>query len=307
MSDNPRWGIIYSPKDGVRRKDKVWNTIREKLDDFSVKYDFVQSEKAESVERLAKMLAQNGYKTIIIVGGDAALNRAINGILSVNKDIHKTISLGVIPNGWGNDFAGFWGFDENNYSQTIQILLRGRIRKVDVGQISSIDGNNMRYFLNCVDIGLTAEIMNIRHKIRRLGSILFISHIIAVTKLLMRRAKFKMHIRINQTEIKKSIMSLCIGSAHGYGQTPSAVPYNGLLDVSVVSTPPILQMTRAIFLLLQGRFLNQRIVSSHRTKKISIESYDNAKVSLDGAIWSEAPSSQLIVTIKKEHIQFIIP
>ena len=40
---------------------------------------------------------------------------------------------GLFLTGWGNDFAHFWGFEEDNYKQTIDWLIKRRIRKVDVG------------------------------------------------------------------------------------------------------------------------------------------------------------------------------
>ena len=78
--ESSRWGIIYCPKEGVRHIHKEWEAIRSYLTEKHVLYDFVQSEGPKSVERLASMLASNGYSTIIVVGGDAALNRALNGI-----------------------------------------------------------------------------------------------------------------------------------------------------------------------------------------------------------------------------------
>ena len=128
-----RWGIIYCPKDGVRHIHKEWEAIRSYLTEKGVLYDFVQSEGPKSVERLAAMLASNGYTTIIIVVGDAALNRALNGVLSQGEEVRRSVAFGVIPNGWGNDFAHFWGFEEDNYKQTIDWLIKRRIRKVDVG------------------------------------------------------------------------------------------------------------------------------------------------------------------------------
>lgn len=44
------------------------------MDSKGVSYDYVQSEGFGSVERLAGILANNGYRTIVIVGGDGALN-----------------------------------------------------------------------------------------------------------------------------------------------------------------------------------------------------------------------------------------
>lgn len=94
---NTRWGILYCPKG---RSSKQRERIQRVLDDRHVAYDFVQSESADSVERLMSMLIHNGYKTIIVVGGDSALNDAVNCLMQVEMQVRNEIALGVIPNGW---------------------------------------------------------------------------------------------------------------------------------------------------------------------------------------------------------------
>ena len=76
--ETTRWAILYCPKTGIFNSHKRWEKIQKVLDERQVQYDFVQSETADSVERLVKMMIQNGYKTIVIVGGDSALNDAVN-------------------------------------------------------------------------------------------------------------------------------------------------------------------------------------------------------------------------------------
>ena len=51
-----------------------------------------------------------------------------------------------------------------------------------------------------------------------------------------------MRIKINTDSIHRSVMTMCVGNALGYGQTPNAVPYNGLLDVSVVYHSEMMQL-----------------------------------------------------------------
>lgn len=94
MSVEPgKWGVIYNPKAGTRKVQKRWKEIKEYMDSKGVSYDYVQSEGFGSVERLAGILANNGYRTIVVVGGDGALNDAINGIMSSNaekrRDSHR--------------------------------------------------------------------------------------------------------------------------------------------------------------------------------------------------------------------------
>ena len=97
----------------------------------NVEYDLVQSESESSVERLVKMFIDNSYKTIVIVGGDSALNDAVNCLMDCPSELRETISLGVIPNGVLNDFSKFWGLKEGDVSFSIQTLLGHPQRKID--------------------------------------------------------------------------------------------------------------------------------------------------------------------------------
>ena len=117
--ETTRWGILYCPKIGFTNPRKRWDKISAVLDARNVQYDMVQSENAESVERLVKMMIANGYKTIIMVGGDSALNDAVNCLMMEEKSVRDEIALGVIPNGVMNDFARFWDFDEDKIEQTV--------------------------------------------------------------------------------------------------------------------------------------------------------------------------------------------
>ena len=94
-------------------------------------------------------MTNNGYPTIIIVGGDAA----INGIMHTDSP-HP--ALGIIPDGFGNDFAHYFSFEESNYRRTIDALFKHRTRRIDVGSclLTTPEGSKeKRYFLNCVNIG----------------------------------------------------------------------------------------------------------------------------------------------------------
>ena len=114
-----KWGILYCPKAGFANPRKRWEKIQKVLDSRRVQYDMVQSEMADSVERLVKMMITNGYKTIVIVGGDSALNDVVNCLMMEEKTVRNEIALGVIPNGVMNDFASFWGIDQDNVEQTV--------------------------------------------------------------------------------------------------------------------------------------------------------------------------------------------
>ena len=106
--------------------------------------------------------------------------------------------------------------------------------------------------------------------------------------------------------MKQSAMTLCIGSAHGYGQTPSAVPYNGQLDLTLVSKPLPMQLFQGLWLLFTGRFLTMQGVKVWRTSHIHFPALLHIPLSVDGRMIHETPQS-LDIDILPEEIEFLIP
>lgn len=303
-----RWGILYCPKQGIRNERKRREKLQQVLDGRGVHYDFVQSESADSVERLVTMLIHNGYKTIVIVGGDAALNDAVNCLMREEKQVRDQVALGLIPNGYMNDFAHYWGFDDDNDAQTVDWLMKRRVRKIDLGCIRYENKQServCRYFQNCVNIGLSADIMNLRRQARQLLGSRKLAFLSSLVLMVFHRHDYKMRLKINCDAIERSVMTVCIGNAHGYGQTPSAVPYNGLLDVSLVYNPKVKQLIEGLWLLVTGRFLNHRSVHPYRTREIVVEN-SKALVSVDGCP-AEKPVGEYRIHVEQEVINFLIP
>ena len=309
MTEDNRWGILYCPRNGIRSKRKRWERLQHELDAQGVKYDFVQSEKSDSVERLVTMLIRNGYKTIVIVGGDSALNDAVNCLMKEEKVVRDGICLGLVPNGTLNDFARFWGFKEDDDAQTVEWLVKRRVRKIDLGCIRYTDKNGKpqhRYFLNCVNIGTTADIMNLRQQTRKLFGSKMLSFISSIILKIFHRKDYKMRIHINEEVVDRKIMTVCVGNARGYGQTPSAVPYNGMLDVTVVYDPQVLQLFSGLWLLVSGRFLNHNSVHPYRTQEMRVEEAPKALVGIDGRLM-EMPVGEYRLTAELEVVNFLIP
>ena len=303
---NTRWGILYCPKGrGSKQREKIQQVLNER----TVQYDFVQSESADSVERLMTMLINNGYKTIVVVGGDSALNDAVNCLMKLEREVRDSIALGVIPNGVMNDFARYWDFKEGNIEQTVDWLVKHRVRRVDVGCIRYVNKHHEqchRYFLNCVNIGLIADVMNLRRQARSLVGSRTLSFIVSIFLMIFHRMDYKMRIRINSDTVDRKVMTMCVGSGPGYGQTPSAVPYSGMLDVSLVYHTGLVQVLAGLWLLVTGRFLNHRSVHPYRTREVLVDEAKHALVGVDGRLIG-TPEGLYRITIEQEAINFLIP
>lgn len=306
---NTRWGVLYCPKHNRAGAKKKWNKIENCLREQNIDFDFVQSEKQEGVVRLVNMFISNGYKTIIIVGGDSALNDAVNCLMAVDKERRDSIAFGLIPNGLMNDFAHYWNLKEGEIEQTVKWLKERRIRRIDLGCIRYTNAKGEkchRYFLNCVNIGLISAIMNLRRQTRRVFGSRTLSFVGSLILLIFQRLDYKMSLKINSDVIDRKVMTVCVGNASGYGQTPNAVPYNGLLDVSVVYHPEMTQLFEGFYLLITGKFLNHHSVHPYRTNEVRVNEAVKALVSVDGRLM-KTPVGPYSITVEQEVVNFIIP
>ena len=308
--ESTRWGILYCPKGGLMSNPKKrWLKIEKSLRRNHVTFDKIVSESTGSVDRLVKMMINNGYKTIVIVGGDSVLNDAVNCLMQTDKKVRDEIAIGLIPNGVMNDFAHFWEIDENDIEKTVRGLKDRRIRRVDLGCIRYKNKKGQhchRYFINCINVGFVAAMMNLRRQTRHIFGSRAMSYIMSFILLIFQRLDYKMDIKINNEEIKRRVMTICVGNALGYGQTPNAVPYNGFFDVSVVYHPGFTQLFEGIYLFVKGEFLNHNAVHPYRTKEV-VMSAESALVGIDGRLMSSSPVGEFRIAIEPEAINFIMP
>lgn len=306
--EKKRWGVIYSSKVGSLKAYRHWLDIQSYMEKQNVQYDFVQSEGAGSVERLTTMLCKNGYETIVLVGNDASLNEALNGIMK-QEELPENFAFGLLPNGIGNDFARFWNITQDDYKKSVDDIIERKTKKLDVGYCVFTDENNIpyrRYFLNCVNIGLATKLLDVTDLFTRLTGSKLLSMIpTALTNLLEQRS-FKVRMKADSETIDQEVMSICIGNCYGYGQTPNAVPYNGMLDMSVVTRPKLMNFVKGFYLLGKGKFLNNENVTPYRVEKITIEDISKAKVSLDGKVVTEKNMSPVRIGVEPGVLNFIV-
>lgn len=309
MAEANRIGVIYSPHVGLDHSQKRWGLIRKYMEQKGMRYDFVQSESFGSVERLTRMMCENGYKTIVVVGGDSSLNGAINAIMECREMLPEDFAFTVIPNGIGNDFSRFWGVSVDDYKKVVDGIIARNVRSIDVGCCTYQDEGipQQRYFLNCINIGLGARLIKTTNDAAQIIGSKRLSVIPAFLSRIFERKQFHLSLKIETEEIEGTYMSVCVGNCHGYGQTPNAVPYNGLLDVSLITRPEWWQLFEGFWLLGKGRFLNYKNVHPYRARQMYVNDVDKALVSLDGLVLQTKHPTPMRISIKPDVLNYIVP
>ena len=299
-----RWGIIYLPMIGALRPMRLWNEIREYIEEKEVEYDYFCADTANSVECQSLKYVNDGYDTIVLIGGDGALQDALNGVMA--SDRAAEVAIGIIPNGIANGFASYWGLSFSDYKWAVDSIIAGRVRKVDVGCCNYyVDGVAVkRYFLNVLNVGMSANIVALANKKSTIFAKI-VYRVRALLHLLFCRQNFNMRFRLNNQLVDKKFMMLCIGNSTGYGMTPSAVPYNGWLDVTAMKMSPFLGVLKGLQMALRHKILNYELVEPFRTTEVEIESVGGASLGIDGRPFE--PTFPLTVNVEPEKLNLIIP
>lgn len=304
-----KYGIIYCPRHKWFFHYDTWSKTRTLLSAEGIDYELVCSDGRNSVTRIVKQLVGKGCQTIVVMGGDTALRSAAQALMELDETVRRDIALGLLPNGVENDFARFWRMETDDMTSLVKALHRRRLRKIDVGHISYTDRRGMLqrcYFLGSVNIGLIARQMNMLHRWRRLIGSRMMSYVATFLLMIFQRMEYAMHIMINQSDVNRKFMSASIGNTMCYGLTPSASPYDGMLDVSLIHHPRFRQLIEGYFMLKKKKVINLRSVTPYRTTSIVFKETPRCDIVVDGTPFNP-PAGGFSINVEAEQINFIIP
>jgi YegS/Rv2252/BmrU family lipid kinase len=110
-------------------------------------YEMVETESEGDAVDLARTAAEDGATLVAAAGGDGTLTKVIRGVAAADALDHVTV--GVIPVGTGNNFAGNIGVTD--IDTAFDVLENGSRRWIDLGVADDT------LFLNSCICGLTAD------------------------------------------------------------------------------------------------------------------------------------------------------
>ena len=284
-----RWAIIINPKSGKKKFRKQRKYLFETLKHNGVEFDYRVTRFAGHASKIASAFVEQGYKNIMILGGDGTTSEVINGIFSANIEKTNDLKIALIPRGTGNDCGRFWGLTAD-YKKSTEIFLKGKTQLIDVGKVEyDMEGKmEAHYFINSIGLGLDAAVVNLTHRLKEVvGSHSFLYSVALLMALFSYRPhKLKIHSEEKTLSHGMFTMNIANGCYSGGGlkQNPYALPYDGLLDVMIARTPRFTDIVGALAYLFRGKLLKHPVIESFRTRELLIQCDKNALMEADGII-----------------------
>jgi len=247
-----RYKIIINPVSGRGAGGRVVTPIEQMLREQSLDFDIVLTERPWHAAELAQQAAASGFDLVVAVGGDGTANEVLNGLMLAKRAGNKSVAMGVLSVGRGNDFA-FGVGAPRDLNDGCRALAQNRRRVIDVGLATGGLFPEGRYFGNGVGIGFDAVVGFEALKMKRLGG--FPSYIVAALKtiFLYYRAPL-VDIEYNGQKITQRSLMVSIMNGRrlggGFMMAPHGKTDDGLFDLCIAQ-----QVSRAHIFALIPKFM----------------------------------------------------
>ncbi|MEE9166237.1 MAG: diacylglycerol kinase family protein [Candidatus Neomarinimicrobiota bacterium] len=264
--------IIANPGGGRGRTLKRMPHFTSLLDEANEDYQVRWTEAPKHATEIATEEMEK-FDLVVAFGGDGTVNEIANGLIGSDTP------LGIIPLGTGNDFARSCGIPLR-IEEAARLLVKGVRKEIDVGTV------NGRFFTNVVGVGFDARVNRESLKTAWLkGTALFLW---ATLKTLAKYESIPMRIELDNEVIEETTYLLCVGNGWSVGAglklTPDALLDDGTFDVCHVSDISSMKVVMNFPKLFNGNINDIDEVTSHRSRRIDIQSEVPFPVHIDGEI-----------------------
>lgn len=266
-----RYKVIVNPISGRGNGEKSIPLIKNLLEQHSLSYELVRTERPGHAIALAQQAATDGYDVVVAAGGDGTANEVLNGLMQA-KQAGADVAMGVLCVGRGNDFAFGAGVPPTVEAGCAALAADHR-RLIDVGWVEGGLFPQGRYFGNGVGIGFDAVVGFEALKMKHLSG--FPSYIVAALKtvFLYYRAPLLRIAYNDQVVTQPSLMvSVMNGRRMGGGfmMAPESSPDDGLFDLCLAAHVSRARIFPLILRFMKGTQAGHAAITTGRAERVTV-------------------------------------
>ena len=287
MADS--WKVIVSSMSGGGKAGQEWTEIADRLEARGISYSVSFTKYRFHAREIATEALKEGFRQIIVVGGDGALHEVLSGIMTQSKVPSNQVTLAIIPVGSGNDWARLHEIPKG-YDDVTDVIARGKSVVQDVAKVDSVmDGAPFTsYMVNIGGLGFDAQVCHNFDLEKKEGK--------ATSDALYLKCLLKgfmgydsRYFRIitdGNLFYEGDVFSVAMGigkySGGGMIQTPNALFDDGLIDLTVIKNIPKSKILRKIPTLFTGKIYDVKEVIHTKARVIEVSAEPESFVEVDG-------------------------
>ena len=266
--------------------------------------EVLETKYANHARELAMQAAQNNFEVILSAGGDGTLHQVLNGLLDSN--VKPLPTLGVIPLGSGNDFAGAVGVTTN--ASLLLTLLEQGGKPTDIGFIFCKDVNGQstnRYFINVCSLGMgPATVRQMEKAPAWLGA--NGRYLISIFKTFFTHKPEPVELKTATWDWRGTMRLLAVANGKSFGNriylAPDAKQDDGMFNLFVAGDVPLLKFLIYLQTLKRRRKISDVRVHYAVADMVEITAPENAALEAEGELVGYLPA---IVEMNSKQISFL--
>ncbi len=296
QNNNPsRWMVIVNPKAGRGHGLRDWPAISNRLNFSGVDFTCVFTEKKFHAVELTVKAVNDGFRKIVVVGGDGTVNEVVNGLFIQKKAAPGEVTLSVIPVGTGNDWVRMLGIPRT-YIDAVNSICAERTILQDVGKITFEEARvrQTRYMANVSGIGFDAMVNRRYNSLKEAGRTGKWMYILSTFATLFKYHAKRFAVKIDGKDFFDGRLfsgAVGVGKYNGGGmlQMPAAALDDGLMDMTLIRKMSLYRFMTNFNRLYNGTIYNFYKVKAAQGKFISIASYPPSPIEIDGEACGYSP------------------
>ena len=304
-----RWFVIVNPVAGSGRGLIDFPQISRLLRNDYIRHDAVFTEHKHHATELTVTAANQGYRRIIVIGGDGTLNEVVNGLF-IQKAVEPCeILLAVIAVGTGNDWVRTFGIPQH-YSEAIRAIREERSFLQDVGTVTYTESHytQTRYMANVAGLGFDAHVISTFNHLKMKGYKGGWMYLYSILKSYFRYKSSGARIWVDDEVVFNDLMfSLAIGickyNGGGVQQLPNALADDGLLDLTIIRPVHWWHIVFRLKKLFNGDIYQIGHVIHAQGRKVRIEAAPSIQLETDGELMGGTPVE---VNIRQRAIRVVV-
>lgn len=268
----PKTNILFiiNPISGGRNKANIPGLIDQYLDKSRFNANFRFTEYVGHASELAAEAGQKNFDVIVAVGGDGTINEVGREVLKQGN------TLGILPFGSGNGLSRYLQIPLDTV-KAIKVINELRTMKIDTATF------NGKRFFNMAGMGFDAHISALFAGDKKRG---LSGYVKTGLKEMLNYKPEMYHIEVDGKSISRKAFVVSIANSSQYGNntyiSPEASVTDGLLDVCVIKSFPLLRLPKLAIQMLRGKTHHSDMVEIVRGSHINIRRDKAAAIHIDG-------------------------
>ena len=273
--------LIVNPAAQSGRAKALGDRALELLKAAGVDVELRYSKGSEHARELGAAVGQEGFATLIVLGGDGIIHHVGEGLMDVSADQRPV--LGIIPVGSGNDFAKTIHIPEN-VDGAVAALLAATPQALDVVRV------NDRHYLETMSFGLDAAIaIGTEERRKKTGETgLKLYFMTGLDEIVHRMYSYRYEAFLEYPTDEGLVNEKLVGSCKlfavqngrtyggGFPITPDASPADGLLNICIASGDIGKPRTLVIFAkATKGKHVGSPFVKFRTARRVRLRFEDN--------------------------------